>query len=167
MLVTQAEVDRRIATIKAADAMRPLRISFDIGGVLSKHPAVYRKMMQALADGGAEVYVITDMSDHERAVKLLGTNDFDVLPERVLCADWDAHGDMCKAELIRQHGIQVHVDDFLGYSAGAAEVEGCVSLLGWPDPYAPYYHEDFVCDDSVTMPAGLRRRKPRLRERDS
>lgn len=142
---------------------KPLRVSFDIGGVLSKNPALFREMMRILEAGGAEVYVLTDMPDHAKAVKLLAANGFSVASERVLCADWDMHGDMCKAVLIEQYGIQLHIDDFPGYSAGAGTVDGCVSLFTWPDPYAPYYHEDFVPDDPAHMPAGMRRRKPRPR----
>lgn len=142
---------------------KPLKISFDIGGVLSKNPALFREMMRVLEAGGAEVYVLTDIPDPERAHALLAKNGFDVKHGRILCADWNAHGDMCKAVLAQEHGIQLHIDDFPGYSAGVGTVDGCVSLFTWPDPHAPYYHEDFVPDDATSVPDGLRRRKPKPR----
>lgn len=46
--------------------MKQLRISFDIGGVLTKRPDVFRPMIEALIKGGAEVFVITPSSASAR-----------------------------------------------------------------------------------------------------
>jgi len=118
----------------------PLRISFDIGGVLSKYPDVFRPMVEALQKGGAEVFVLTDMTDHDLSTKFVRDNGYDIPPERVLCADYRAHGDGCKAVLIEQFEIQLHVDDFPGYCAHSKSV----NLFVWPNPDLPYYHDDFV-----------------------
>ncbi len=122
----------------------PFRVSFDIGGVLSKYPHVFRPMVRALVAGGAEVYVITDMPDHGQSVKFVRENGYDVAPERVLNADYAEHGERCKEVVIESHKIDLHVDDFPGYCAHSK----CVSLFVWPNPELPYYHDDFVTDGS-------------------
>lgn len=116
-----------------------LRISFDIGGVLSKYPAVFKPMVDALQKGGAEVFVLTDMHDHEQSVRFVRDNGYDIPADRILNSDYDAHGEDCKAVLIKAHGIDVHIDDFPGYCAHTE----CVSLFVWPNPEQPYYHDDF------------------------
>ena len=123
---------------------RPIRISFDIGGVLSKCPHVFRPMVNALVAGGADVYVITDMHDHAQSVLFVRGNGYDIDDDRILNADYTAHGEMCKAMVIEAHGIDLHIDDFPGYLANNA----CVNLLVWPQPREPYYHDDFVTDGS-------------------
>lgn len=124
--------------------MSAVKISFDIGGVLSKYPQVFRPMVEALIAGGAEVYVITDMHDHDQSVKFVRGNGFTIPPGRILNADYTTHGEGCKESLIREHGIDLHIDDFPGYCAH----RGCVSLMIWPNPEEPYYHDDWITDGS-------------------
>jgi hypothetical protein len=121
-----------------------VRISFDIGGVLSKHPNVFRPMVEALVRGGAEVFVITDIPDHAKAVALVRGNGYDVAENRILNACYTDHAERCKEQLIREHKIDLHIDDFPAYCAHTA----CVSLLVWPNPDLPYYADDFVTDGS-------------------
>ena len=123
---------------------KPLRMSFDIGGVLSKYPDVFRPMVKALQTGGVEVYVITDMHDHEQSVKFVRENGYDIPSERILNSDYAQFGEACKALTIKEHMIDVHVDDFPGYCAHTE----CVSLFTWPNPELPYYHDDFKTDGS-------------------
>jgi hypothetical protein len=123
---------------------KPLRISFDIGGVLSKYPAIFRPMVAALQKGGAEVYVLTDMHPHEKSVKMVQENGYDIPAERILNADYKEHGEDCKAVVIEEHSIDVHVDDFPGYCAHTK----ALSLFTWPNPEMPYYHDDFKTDGS-------------------
>ena len=132
----------------------PLRISFDIGGVLSKRPDVFRPMVAALQAGGAEVFVITDMHDHAQSVRFVRDNGYDIPSEHILNADFSAHGEDCKRVVIEAHGIMLHIDDFPGYLAHSA----CVGLLVWPDPSRPYYADEFVTDGSEGSFG--RRRKP-------
>ncbi len=122
----------------------PLRVSFDIGGVLSKRPDVFRPFVAALVRGGADVYVITDMHDHAQSVRFVRENGYDVPPERILNADFATHGEACKQKVVEAHGIALHLDDFPGYCANTS----CVNLLVWPDPTLPYYHDDFKTDGS-------------------
>lgn len=121
-----------------------LRIAFDIGGVLSKYPDILRRMILALLAGGAEVHVITDMHDQADVLRQLERNGYGAIPaEHVHCADYDAHGEGCKAVLLDSLGIEVFLDDFIGYvSAG-----GCpVRLLVMPDASKPYYADDWQSD---------------------
>lgn len=120
-----------------------LKISFDIGGVISKYPAEFRMLMATLQQGGAEVFVITDMHPRETSLVMLRENGFDFVPEdHILNADYTTHGEDCKAALIKEHGIQIHIDDFAGY---CAHTEG-ISLFVWPNPEKPYYHDDWKAD---------------------
>lgn len=121
---------------------KPFRISFDIGGVLSKYPEVFKPMVAALQAGGAEVYVLTDMHDHAQSVRFVRGNGYDIPEDRILNSDYTAHGEDCKAVVIRERCIDVHVDDFAGYCAH----NECVSLFVWPNPEKPYYHDDFVAE---------------------
>lgn len=123
---------------------RPLRVAFDIGGVLSKRPDVFIPMVEALVQGGAEVYVITDMHDRAQSIRFVRGNGYNIPAARILNADYNTHGEMCKAEVVKAHGIDVLVDDHPGYMANTE----AVNLLVWPDPSRPYYHDDFQTDGS-------------------
>jgi len=125
--------------------MKPLRISFDIGGVLSKYPHVFRPLVAALnAADNVEVYVVTDMHDHDKSVRMVQENGYDIPAERVINSDYARHGEQCKEMAIRQHNIDIHVDDFPGYVAHTA----CVNLFVWPNPREPYFADDFKTDGS-------------------
>lgn len=125
-----------------------MKVAFDIGGVLSKYPVLFRKMCLALTVGDIEVYVITDMHDRVKTLAMLEENGFGFIPEhRVLNSDYAKYGDMCKAVLLKEHQIDMIIDDFPGYvqwdsSFGPAPVR----LLSQPDPYMPYWAEDWKTD---------------------
>ena len=56
-----------------------LRISFDIGGVLSKYPDKFRPLVNALVSCPAvEVFVITDMHDHKQSVTFVQGNEYNI-----------------------------------------------------------------------------------------
>lgn len=137
--------------------MKPLRVSFDIGGVLSKYPRIFRPMVEALQKGGAEVYVLTDIHKHEESVQLVQGNGYDIPADSILNSDYETHGEDCKAVLIKERWIDLHIDDFPGYCAHTE----CVSLFVWPNPNEPYYHDEF----NDFLPEGAnqfgRRRKSR------
>ena len=145
----------RLAVALYVEAL-PLRIAFDIGGVLSKRPDVFRPMVAALQAGGARVYVITDMHEHAQSVRFVRENGYDIPPNRILNADYDTYGEHCKAEVVKEHAIDVLVDDFPGYVAADSPA---VKLFVWPDPSQPYYADDFVTDGSEGNFG--RRRKPK------
>lgn len=125
--------------------MAPLRIAFDIGGVLSKHPDLWRRLLRLLATFplAAEVHVITDMP-RDKAVRALADNDFNMLPpSQIHSADYAADGEACKAVLCERLGIDILIDDFIGYVA----VPGApVRLLVMPDCDRPYYHDGWITD---------------------
>jgi hypothetical protein len=111
-----------------------MKMAFDIGGVLGKYPDVFILMISALQNGGAEVYVITDIPVKQTAQALLNRYGYNIAPEMILCADFQKYGERCKALLIKEYGIDVIIDDHPGYCADS----GCVSLFVWPNPHAPY-----------------------------
>lgn len=116
----------------------PLRVALDIGGVMSKYPDVIRAFARALLDGGALIYVITDMPRHDEVMQMLATNDFGFIQaEYVHCADYKAYGEGCKAELLAALEIDLVLDDCLGYMAIPGRTVRCLVM---PDATQPYWH---------------------------
>lgn len=111
-----------------------MKIAFDIGGVLGKYPYPFVPMILTLQKGGAEVFVITDISEKKVAEELLNRIGYNIAPDNILCANFEKYGERCKAVLIIKYGIDVLVDDHPGYCADS----GCVSLFVWPNPHIPY-----------------------------
>lgn len=125
--------------------MTKLKVSFDIGGVLTKYPHIFRPIIDAfLKSDAVEVYVLTDMHEHSKAVKFVQGNGFNIPAERILTARYSENGEECKAEMIKEHGINLHVDDYPGY----CDHRECVSLFVWPNATEPYYHDTFQTDGS-------------------
>ena len=121
---------------------RPVRVAFDIGGVLSKYPDELRRLARCVVAGGGEVFVITDMHDRAHVLDTLAANAFGFVPaENVYTADYDQHGEGCKAELLRELVVDVFLDDFVGYvTPGGAPIR----CLVMPDASKPYYHESWT-----------------------
>lgn len=112
-----------------------LRVSFDIGGVITRYPRQVRALMWALIHGGVEVFVLTDMA-RETAVALLRQNGFPFVGEdHVIGADWNAHEDRCKDVEMRRLRIDVHFDDFAPYCVTSDDT---MTLMVWPKPSLPY-----------------------------
>lgn len=130
-----------------------MKIAFDIGGVLSKYPDQFREMLKDFSN--SEIFVITDMHDKAEVVKMLTDNGFiktvvgfgpigPIYEQNVYCADYKTHGDMCKAVLLKELGIDIFFDDFVGYtnwdsSLGPAPIR----LLVMPDPWKPYWADSW------------------------
>src|SRR5688500_10946570 len=94
-----------------------MKIAFDIGGTISRYPTTFIRMMKALQDGGVEVFILTDMNNAD-AMKLCEQNDIDFIDEsRILSADWNTYGDLCKSRLMQQHSIDILIDDRPDYCA--------------------------------------------------
>lgn len=128
-----------------------IKVAFDIGGVLSKYPEIFRALLAKLTEPGVgqvvEVHVISDMHPKEKIIEVLTLNGFMgyFTPERVHSADYDEYCEGCKAILLEELGIDVFFDDFIGYvTPGGAPVR----LLVMPDHEKPYYA------DSWKMPEG-------------
>ena len=127
--------------------MRILRIAFDIGGVLSKHPAAFKAFLVALHQYH-DLYVITDMHPKEKVVETLRRNGFLGMfkSDRILVSDYETHGDACKAVLLREHNIDVFFDDHPGYLVWPWAGPAPIRLRIEPDPYLPYWADEWCCD---------------------
>jgi len=94
-----------------------MRVSFDIGGLLSRAPQVFVPLVRALERSeDVEVYILTDMPT-ERAIALLAANDIQIPAERVHSANWGRDGERCKIVSRKQLGIDLHLDDHAAYAA--------------------------------------------------
>lgn len=125
-----------------------MKIAFDVGGVLSKYPDVFRPLIEVLhfAGGGVEVYFISDMHPVVKIVDVLRLNTIPCLIHRVHSADYTTHGEECKAVLCEQLGIDILIDDFPGYLATVGKP--LVRLLVMPDPTRDYYAQEWQTDGS-------------------
>lgn len=126
---------------------RPVRIGFDVGGVLSKYPEILRPILEALHHSKqVEVYVISDMYPAEKIIDMLEMNGLWFYKHRVWSADFKKHGEYCKAALCEELGIDVLVDDFAGYVGTPGKPP--LRLLSMPDTSRPYYADDWKTDGS-------------------
>ena len=125
-----------------------LKIAFDIGGVLTKYPDLLRPVYLALRGGAEiEVYVLTDRIDHREALYLLQANGFPCDADRLLCADYEQHGEACKAVLLETMAIDIMIDDYPAYVSA-----GCpLRLLVMPDTTRPYLAERWSCETTTNM----------------
>jgi hypothetical protein len=125
---------------------RKIRISFDIGGVLSKEPHIWGPIFHALQQSPlVDVYVITDMHKREQSMKMLIDNGFALKnPNNLINSDFSRYGEACKSINQVENEIDVHIDDFPGYVAGGAPIR----LMVMPDITRPYYHDDWITDGS-------------------
>lgn len=123
---------------------KSLRVAFDVGGVLSKYPDIMRCLIATLDRGGAEVVVISDMHPETQIRDMLARNGLHGLT--CYSADYTAHGEGCKAALCESLGVDVLVDDFIGYVATPGRPP--VRLLVMPDPSLPYYADSWETDGS-------------------
>lgn len=133
---------------------RPVRVALDIGGVISKYPNEIRAFASAIVAGGGEVHAITDMQDRSDVLAQLDVNGFGfIAADRVHCADYTTHGEGCKAELLASLGIDIILDDFVGYVA----IAGCpVRCLVMPDAEQPYWHPTWNAGKSEGADFGRR-----------
>jgi hypothetical protein len=124
-----------------------MRIAFDIGGVLSKYPDIMLPLVRALClSSEIDVFVISDMKPHEKAVSFCHDNGFHLPADSIVCADYDRHGENCKAIVCEELGIDMLIDDFPGYVAKIGSPR--VRLLMMPDPSQPYYSDGWITDGS-------------------
>lgn len=132
----------------AEEPVRVVKVGFDIGGVLSKYPDLLRPIIEALSVApNVEVHVLSDMQPHAKCVDwVVHRNGFAIPPERIHACDYDAHGESCKAVKAREIGLDVLVDDHLGYVATVGAP--ALRLLAMPDPTRPYYHDNWKTDGS-------------------
>ena len=126
-----------------------MKIAFDIGGVLSKYKSM-RTLLDSLDYAGEDIYIITDMHNKEEILEQLNANDILIHPRNVYSADYTKYGEAAKAILLRDLGIDIFFDDFIGYlfwdaSWGPAPVR-CLLM---PDPLQPYWSDDWKVQDNL------------------
>ena len=123
-----------------------MKVAFDVGGVLTKYPHVFKPLMHALhfSNGDVEVFIISDMHPKQKIVDMLALNSLNFFEDNVYSADYEKHGEMCKAVLCKELGIDLLVDDFPGYVAMGDHVR----LLVMPHPKEPYFHDSWKTDGS-------------------
>lgn len=125
-----------------------IRVAFDIGGVLSKYPEVFRPVVAAFLASGIEVHVVTDMHDRDETLTILRENGFGAIQEEnVHDSDYESEGEFCKATILRRLGIDLILDDFPGYLTWDSRFGPApVRCLVMPDPYRPYWAETWRGD---------------------
>jgi hypothetical protein len=133
-----------------------VKVAFDIGGVISKYPGEFRELIASLIRGAHQVFVISDMHPREKIIQVLRMNHFvtdepwplggvALVPEdNVYSADYETHGEACKAVLLEQLQVDLFFDDFIGYvTPGGAPIR----LLVMPDHEKPYYADSWKMPD--------------------
>jgi hypothetical protein len=138
-----------------------LKIAFDIGGVLSKYPDTFRRLVDKLRSESApgipssvEIYIISDMHDVDMMNNMLLINNINIDKDKIFSADYKNQGEYCKTKLCNELKIDIFIDDFLGYVTEG----GYVRLLVMPDVNKPYYDDTWKTDGSEGDFG--RRRKP-------
>jgi hypothetical protein len=140
--LAQAYVASREVTVAA-----PVKVGFDIGGVLSKYPNLLRPVIRALlASPDVEVHVLTDIPDHGKAVRLCSENGFDVPTCNVHSCDYASLGEECKAAKAKELKLDVLFDDFMAYLMSPGEP--ALRFLAMPDPTRDYFAPDWKTDGS-------------------
>jgi hypothetical protein len=122
-----------------------VRIGLDVGGVISKYPDVFRRLLLAFDRAeGIEVWIISDMHPEKTIIEMMELNEIPFSKQRVRSADYKAHWEMCEAVLCEQLGIDILINDFPGYVAVGKHVR----LLVMPNPREPYYHDSWKTNGS-------------------
>ncbi len=110
-----------------------IRISFDVGGVITKYPSEFVAIIDALQKSKIiEVFILTDM-DYQATKKILIKCGLKFKLQNILNADWEKYGERCKKVLIEKHNIHVHFDDLPSYCQSSA-----ISLFVWPNNDIPF-----------------------------
>ena len=118
-----------------------MKIAFDLGGVLSKHQEI-RDLYIALYYHSDDVYIISDISPLDKLLDILTLNKIPWYNHQVLSADYKKYGENCKKVLCEKMGIDILIDDHMGYL-----VQGnYVRLLVMPDASKAYFSDDWKTD---------------------
>lgn len=117
--------------------MEKLKIAFDIGGVITRFPDIFYKLIHALHKSEeVELCIITDMPIDIALKYVKKYRVLDVVEkENIRHADYSKYGDNCKKILCERLGINILIDDHFGYVHNAPEL----GLFVVPRPEKPYY----------------------------
>lgn len=109
------------------------KISFDLGGVVTKYPKEFVAIIKALQKSeDIKVLILTDMC-LGNAKKILDKIGLEFEDKDIFCADWNRYQEECKAIIIRKEQIDLHIDDLPSYCQSSA-----ISLMVWPNNQLPY-----------------------------
>jgi acid phosphatase class B len=130
-----------------------VKIGFDIGGVISKYPEQFKRFFWDYfinKDYPDRVYIITDQHPKEQVIKTLADNGFEfIFHDDIYCADYEKYGNMAKAVLIKELGLDIFIDDFDGYLQWDSSLGPQPILLKvMPDVYKPYWADSWKCEDN-------------------
>lgn len=118
-----------------------MKIAFDLGGVLSKHKEI-RALYITLFSCNDNVYIISDISPKEKLLGILKLNNISCNPHHVFTADYKKYGENCKKVICEELGIDILIDDHMGYL-----VQGnYVRLLVMPDASKAYFSDEWKTD---------------------
>lgn len=123
------------------------RIGIDIGGVISKYPAEFKALIRALSQSTEfEVFIITDMPKSDARI-VLKDNHIDICDSKLLCSDWIKDGDLCKTVLMKEHKIDIMIDDRLDYIMQGVHL----GLFVIPRPESGYFAKEWNYPDLRTQ----------------
>ncbi|MEI6297208.1 MAG: hypothetical protein WCO84_06260 [bacterium] len=123
-----------------------MRLCLDIGGVISKYPDQFKKLLLLFPSN--DIFVITDMHKKEEVLQMLENNGFGFIPENnIYCADYKSKGEFCKALLLKELKIDIFIDDFGGYLQWDSILgDAPIRLLVVPDGFKPYWAPEWKVD---------------------
>lgn len=122
-----------------------IRIAFDIGGVISKYPKLFKQLIEAINQDKIELFILTDMHPKDKVKETLWNNGFGFEDENILVADYAKYGEAAKAVLCKENAIDIFIDDFIGY---VADPGATIRLLVMPDSKLPYWSETWKVTDN-------------------
>lgn len=122
-----------------------LKIAFDIGGVISKYPEIFKKFIEAINQDKIELFILTDMHPKEKVKETLWMNGFGFADENILIADYTKYGEAAKAVLCKEYKIDIFIDDFIGY---VNDTGAPIRLLLMPNSKLPYWADSWKVTDN-------------------
>lgn len=119
-----------------------MKIAVDVGGVISKYPIEFKTIFNVLVSTNIEIYIMSDMHPKQKIIDMLKMNDFHIDESKIISADYQTHGENCKAIECEKLGIDILIDDFIGYVASGKHIR----MLVMPNPDKDYYDESWKTD---------------------
>lgn len=136
-----------------------MKIGFDVGGVLSKYPDVFRPLLQALLlSPYVEVFIVSDMHPVKNITDMLDANKIPYRDGNVISADYAKYGEACKAVVCQELKIDLLIDDFPGYVGMPGYPNA--RLLMMPDATEPYYADNWINPHGAGEDFGRRKKWP-------
>lgn len=92
-----------------------MTIAFDIDDTITRHPAFFALLSNALAQAGHRVLIITFRDEHSREVTEADLREWGIAYEQLICWSMEscdlADIDAWKATVCRAHGVDVFFED--------------------------------------------------------